>query len=270
MTTFDSWHSFRTFSREVARERRYIRTSEAENFLATVAATCGVRARNASAGWITWRAQLGHGWRREEQIDDELPSAFGPARMKPLADRAQEGRVNPKGIPCLYLATMLETAISEVRPWIGSLVSVAQFRTTRPLRIVIAQSITLESRCSSSKNHLRPTVSNTVDTTASLGKITTSSVSKLILNSEDKPATQTASKSGETNPLLEALRWKGANSSQVGVPSELWCADFMNFILGQTGQTGTGSRAARSFLKYGKPLDGHRHLPHRRRGAARD
>jgi hypothetical protein len=25
-------------------------------------------------------------------------------RMKPLKDRAQEGRVNPKGIPCLYAA----------------------------------------------------------------------------------------------------------------------------------------------------------------------
>ena len=107
-------------------------------------------------------------------------------------------------------------------------------------------------------DNLRPTVSNMVDSTSSLGKITTSSVSKLILNSETKPAAQTASKSGESNPLLEALRWKGANSSQVGVPDELWCADFMNFILGQTGQSGTGSRAARSFLKYGKPLDGPR------------
>src|SRR5476651_174777 len=107
-------------------------------------------------------------------------------------------------------------------------------------------------------DNLRPTVSNTVDSTSSLGKITTSSVSKLILNSETKPASQAASKSGETNPLLEALRWKGATAPQVGVPSDLWCADFMNFILGQTGQSGTGSRAARSFLKYGKPLDGPR------------
>jgi len=107
-------------------------------------------------------------------------------------------------------------------------------------------------------DNLRPTVSNTVDSVASLGKISTSSVSKLILNSEAKPAAQAASKSGETNPLLEALRWKGATAPQVGVPSDLWCADFMNFILGQTGQSGTGSRAARSFLKYGKPLDGPR------------
>jgi uncharacterized protein (TIGR02594 family) len=107
-------------------------------------------------------------------------------------------------------------------------------------------------------DNLRPTVSNTVDSISSLGKISTSSVSKLILNSEAKPAAQAASKSGETNPLLEALRWKGATAPQVGVPSDLWCADFMNFILGQTGQSGTGSRAARSFLKYGKPLDGPR------------
>jgi uncharacterized protein (TIGR02594 family) len=110
-------------------------------------------------------------------------------------------------------------------------------------------------------DNLRPTVSNTVDSTSSLGKISTSSVSKLILNSVAKTtadASASQAKAGETNPLLEALRWKGATAPQVGVPSDLWCADFMNFILGQTGHATTGSRAARSFLKYGKPLDGPR------------
>jgi uncharacterized protein (TIGR02594 family) len=104
---------------------------------------------------------------------------------------------------------------------------------------------------------LRPTVPNTVDSPASLGRITTSSVSKLIVNSAERAAAP-GPKSGETSPLLEALRWRGTNSAQVGVPSELWCADFMNFILSQTGQNGTGSRAARSFLKYGKQVDGPR------------
>jgi uncharacterized protein (TIGR02594 family) len=108
-------------------------------------------------------------------------------------------------------------------------------------------------------DNLRPTVGNTVESNHSLGKISTGSVSKLVLNSGgSKPAGDGVAKAGETNPLLEALRWKGANSSQVGVPAELWCADFMNFILGQTGQSGTGSRAARSFLKYGKQVDGPR------------
>ena len=57
-------------------------------------------------------------------------------RMKPLKDRAVEGRANPKGIPYLYLATNRETALAEVRPWIGSLISVGAFEILRELRIV--------------------------------------------------------------------------------------------------------------------------------------
>ena len=35
---------------------------------------------------------------------------------------------------------------------------------------------------------------------------------------------------------LEALKWVGATSRQVGVPyPDLWCADFINFILRRTG-----------------------------------
>ena len=56
--------------------------------------------------------------------------------MKPLPDRATEGRANPKGIPVLYLSTHRKTAMSEVRPWLGSLVSCAHFETMRPLKIV--------------------------------------------------------------------------------------------------------------------------------------
>jgi len=56
--------------------------------------------------------------------------------MKPLCDRAREGRANPKGIPYLYLATHQDTAIAEVRPWIGSHVSVAQFTLKRDVRVV--------------------------------------------------------------------------------------------------------------------------------------
>ena len=55
---------------------------------------------------------------------------------------------------------------------------------------------------------------------------------------------------------LEALKWVGATSRQVGVPyPDLWCADFINFILRRTGHATTNSRAARSFLDYGKRID---------------
>lgn len=53
-----------------------------------------------------------------------MPVLFRPARMKPLPYQASEGRANPKGIPYLYTATYHDTAIVEVRPWVGALVSV--------------------------------------------------------------------------------------------------------------------------------------------------
>ena len=55
---------------------------------------------------------------------------------------------------------------------------------------------------------------------------------------------------------LEALKWMGATSRQVGVPyPDLWCADFVNFVLRRTGHPTTNSRAAKSFLDYGKRID---------------
>jgi uncharacterized protein (TIGR02594 family) len=55
---------------------------------------------------------------------------------------------------------------------------------------------------------------------------------------------------------LEALKWVGATSRQVGVPyPDLWCADFINFVLRRTGHPTTNSRAAKSFLDYGKRID---------------
>lgn len=63
---------------------------------------------------------------------------------------------------------------------------------------------------------------------------------------------------GAAAVLLEALRWRGRTASQIGLPTKLWCADFMNFVLRRAGGKGTHSRAARSFLDYGKRLDGPR------------
>jgi uncharacterized protein (TIGR02594 family) len=63
---------------------------------------------------------------------------------------------------------------------------------------------------------------------------------------------------GAAGVLLEALRWRGRTAGQIGLPAKLWCADFMNFVLRRAGGKGTHSRAARSFLEYGKKLDGPR------------
>ena len=139
MNEFKSWKSYWHFAYRVRRKTRYIRTPEDNDFLREVLRTSKSRIKDLPADTGLWRAQIGHGWRPQFVGDKhigDLPAAYLPDRMKPLRDRATEGRANPKGIPVLYLATNRKTAMSEVRPWSGSLISCAQFRTKRHLRIV--------------------------------------------------------------------------------------------------------------------------------------
>lgn len=136
--------AYRSFADFIRRRGRYIRDTNSQKFLDSVLETATKRKHEIKTGAKLWRAQLDHGWREHrEQLEDgsevvmgELPAPASNSRMVPLVDRAKEGRVNPKGIPCLYLATSRETALAEVRPWVGSLVSIGLFVTSRPLALV--------------------------------------------------------------------------------------------------------------------------------------
>ena len=138
MAQFRSWLSYWNFQHSIQRDSRYMRTEENEEFLNAVRATAAARSVRVQQSSIYWRAQLGHSCREIIQGEGTFPEpcAFPATRMIPLSDRAAEGRVNPKGIPCLYLATRAEVAVSEVRPWIGAYVSLGRFETVRELRIV--------------------------------------------------------------------------------------------------------------------------------------
>ena len=135
---FASVVSYGKFAQRVRRGRRYVWGEKVQAFLDTVLATRKDRNVDIPKGRVFYRAQ--QGVKEGSYIDDdgnELPagpSAFGSERMKPLEDRAKEGRANPAGIPVLYLASCQQTAISEVRPWIGTELSVAQFKIARDLK----------------------------------------------------------------------------------------------------------------------------------------
>ena len=138
MSEFATRGAYRQFERAVKQKERYFRSPEVDEFLRLVLETSINRQKTIPAPSRFWRAQLGHGWDTIEQDGSsfEVPGPHEAERMKPRPHAATEGRVNPKGIPCLYLATDANTAMAEVRPWLGRLVSVAQFRTVRVLRIV--------------------------------------------------------------------------------------------------------------------------------------
>ena len=139
MSEFKSWDSYGAFSRRIRGKRRFVWDPADEEFLRQLAITSKSRVRNMKSGTGLWRAQLGYEM-REDYFDGkyagELPTAYLPERMKPKQGRAREGRANPKGIPVLYLATRPETAMSEVRPWVGSWISCAHLETTRSLKII--------------------------------------------------------------------------------------------------------------------------------------
>jgi hypothetical protein len=143
---FRSYKSYLDFQCSV-KHWRYLRSSEDEEFLRTVASTADKRIEEIPEGSTLWRAQVAHGLINGLHDAFEVPA--DAARMKPPPDwwtvgQSNEGRINPKGIPVLYATTAANTdstkkiAISEVRPEPGSIVTVAELRTNRSLRIVNA------------------------------------------------------------------------------------------------------------------------------------
>jgi hypothetical protein len=140
MAEFKSWTSYGNFKHFVENKNRYIRNQESEKFLETVLETSEKRKRILRRGKILWRSQLGHDLREPYDyqgvhFDAELVP-FSPDRMKPLRNKASEGRLNPKGIPCLHLSTDKNTAMSEIRPWVGSLISIGQFKILKDLIVI--------------------------------------------------------------------------------------------------------------------------------------
>lgn len=123
----------------IVKRYRYIHNEYTKCFLDAVSATSKNRETSFCKDTKFWRAQLGSA--KAEGISYHGVTSFQdipyrPERMKPLANSAKEGRANPKGIPCLYLATSDQTAIQEVRPLLGSKISMAQFRIIKDLKIV--------------------------------------------------------------------------------------------------------------------------------------
>ncbi len=132
---FETWRDYLVFEKSVKMELRYRLSKKSEVFLNEIWETSKSRIRKIEKGTLFWRAQIGHDW-REENDGVEMPSPHCSDRMKPRRYQATEGRVNAKGIPCLYLATDKKTAISETRPWVGTPISVAKFYLDKTVVII--------------------------------------------------------------------------------------------------------------------------------------
>jgi len=66
--------------------------------------------------------------------DREVP--WQQKEMKPIPNWQGEGRANPRGIPSLYVANTPDTALAEIRPWLGAKISVARLDLERDLSVI--------------------------------------------------------------------------------------------------------------------------------------
>ena len=137
---FSSISSYSMFSCEVESNGRYIHSSSELEFLDALKETWDKRKKIIPSGFEVFRAQLDY---NEKTIRDDkgipiskeiLPSE--DQRLFPKKEYAVEGRLNPKGILVFYSSMSKETAMSELRPWVKSKITVGTFRTTRDLKVL--------------------------------------------------------------------------------------------------------------------------------------
>ena len=96
-----------------------------------------------------WRSQVGCNWHPyyQSEYDDEnnlisyeyiddIEVPFHKERMLPNSEFCSAGRANPNGIPYLYVASDKDTAMAEVRPWIGSYISLSKIQPLTTLKII--------------------------------------------------------------------------------------------------------------------------------------
>ncbi|PPK75187.1 RES domain-containing protein [Methylobacter tundripaludum] len=145
--SFKYFGSYKDFSFSTRRGNRYIHSENVQSFLDALLETSKERERVLKKGFQLWRARIGNDSyhtkvyldendEEGEEVDTGEPSPYSQDKMKPLLDLATEGRANPKGIPYLYLATLKETAMHEVKPWVGLSISVGQFQINKDLRVI--------------------------------------------------------------------------------------------------------------------------------------
>ena len=130
------WNDFQKFHKELSKNRRYIRTKWANDYLDAIKQTCKKRIITILQNTKLWRARL-DGTEVKCAPDDWMIQEYAPNEMAaPSPNLSKSSRIGVQGIPVLYLSSDKETAMSEVRPWKGQPVSLATVYPIKDLTIV--------------------------------------------------------------------------------------------------------------------------------------
>ena len=140
MSDFESKDAFGDFVRTVRSERRFIFDGKAGNFIAAVRAASKSRMHSVKSGVRLWRAQRGSLFAPENDMGIEEEHPLPVTRMIPDPKYIKNGgRANPPGFTYLYLASTKETALAEMRPWVGESLTLGIFEIQKNIKIVVCK-----------------------------------------------------------------------------------------------------------------------------------
>lgn len=131
--TLDTLQDLSTLSdliKELRFENRFILSNEHSTFLDKyIEYARHFKKYEFSEGKDFHRARINALEREDEYFPLEQMGA-------PPYHQASQSRVNPIGIPYLYLASNIDTAVSEVRPWKNCKITVAEFALKKKISVV--------------------------------------------------------------------------------------------------------------------------------------
>ena len=133
MYNYRDWENFCNY---LISKNRYILNDEYKKLTEEILKLARGREASLGQGSIFWRAKTSKGLRVVEDGEIVSDGYTKEEMLAPLKENAKDGRANPAGISYLYLAEDLETAIAEIKPYIGDRVTVAPFTLNRKVKIV--------------------------------------------------------------------------------------------------------------------------------------
>ena len=144
MSLFKSEDDWLNFCQYLTYRNRYILDPVSEDFLAALNDTSKKRTSTVESGKIFYRSRIGSdkGWHHHDSNkfsvgDYYFRGAISPDKMgPPPSEVSPNGRMNPNGVSYLYLAGDRETAIAEMRPWLGEEISVGEFELLKDVRLL--------------------------------------------------------------------------------------------------------------------------------------
>ncbi|TWT80462.1 hypothetical protein CA13_18810 [Planctomycetes bacterium CA13] len=123
------------FRNSVVSGNQFVVDDTANAFLNGIRKSVKPRVVTLQKGSNLYRAQ--HGWRQTDWDEHPQPlQCHGKKRMLPENNHVRAGRANADYKAIFYASISPEIAVKEMRPWIGSYLSVARFRVKRDLKIV--------------------------------------------------------------------------------------------------------------------------------------